>query len=73
LTGEQGRLTRLQRSVELEFGRPVGPLIAELLYVRRLTQQQVAKRLGVSQTTVSLWLRNHEREQATQQPEAAAV
>lgn len=66
------RRTRLEKIVERDFGRPVGPLVDELLYSRRLTQKQVAKMLGVSQTTVSLWIRNYERAHASQQTKAVA-
>lgn len=49
------RPSRLWLAVEHDFGKPMRDILTELLLEKRLTQPQVAKRLGVSQGTVSLW------------------
>jgi transcriptional regulator with XRE-family HTH domain len=47
--------SRLWLAVERDFGKPMRDILTDLLLDKRLTQPQVAKRLGVSQGTVSLW------------------
>jgi transposase len=59
--------SRLWLAVERDFGKPMRDILTDLLLDKRLTQPQVAKRLGVSQGTVSLWWATIQRD-----PEAVA-
>jgi DNA-directed RNA polymerase specialized sigma subunit len=58
------RLTksRPQRAIERRFGRPWQEVLRSLR-AEELTQIEIAERLGVAQTTVSLWERSLEREE----------
>jgi transcriptional regulator with XRE-family HTH domain len=47
--------SRLWLAVEHEYGKPMGAILTELLLSKRMTQAQAARRLGVSQPTVSEW------------------
>lgn len=68
------RRPRVQKAIEREYGRPLREVVEHLLYDRRLTQDQVARRLGVSQPSISAWLAGWEEvDNAQPQPEAAAV
>jgi transcriptional regulator with XRE-family HTH domain len=63
------RKSRLWLAVERDFGKPMRDVLTDLLLDKRMTQPQVARRLGVSQGTVSLWWT---AVQAEPQPEVAA-
>lgn len=48
--------TRLQIAVEQEYGKPWQQVLSELLYTRRLTHEQAAKRLDIKRSTLSYWV-----------------
>lgn len=47
---------RKQQQIEQEHGRPIRDVLADL-YERHQSQEKVALELGVSQGTVSLWMK----------------
>lgn len=47
-----------QKQVEEQYGRPIKDVLADL-YERHQSQEKVALELGVSQGTVSLWMKLH--------------
>lgn len=50
--------TRFKIAIEREYGKPWFVVVGRLLYEERLTQDRVAKRLGVSRRTISMWSRD---------------
>ena len=47
--------SRIQRAIEREFGKPWAEVLDTLLLDKRMTQEQAARRLGVSRSTLATW------------------
>ncbi len=69
--------SRAQQTVEAKFSESVETLLRRLYVEQELTQEQVARALGVGRQTVIDWMADHDiptrdRRKVTSEPEAVA-
>ena len=62
--------THAQQLVALRTGRPVPDLLRDLYVTQGLSQEEIARQLGITRMTVAMWLREFgiaagDRESAT--------